>query len=579
MDFRDKNILHIPSLQGLAAHHFHKGWNVLVILVFALVFVVVFSMIVPYNMDEFLYYDTILCHRFPGNNFHGNCDPFQLKILGTSLIAPLRSYDYVGSFPALYFLPIVLLWSSPLAARLLGMVFLIAGGFLAARAFSFKPKYVVPALILTFPYLFQHLVDTGPIGVQIFFVFLLYVLLDRWCTTQRWRTIGAITLVTFLGIWTKPTFFWFAPGLAIFLLVHVVRHRQKLRMPVHRRVFLRQGAAALAVLFGLLVLLFLSSAPDDPAVRPFFQQLMNSQSYSFSEFVRGAWLTSPSLYAFLHPLEATQRIYAVLPETALSRLFSIVHYFTVPVVLLALAVFARKFPRRTLILPAALYVSFLLTIMMVIRTKDSWAMHHAILSYPFLILSILATIRCALDANLSIHRRWIHVMLLAWGTAFVELNITFFALFPTQTYQVHTTPEKLMVQRIINTGSIPGRTIVLTLDWGMFYYSGLFGSSQKSVLFEWGLDDPHRVEYLQNLAREHNRKLVMLSTPRETSVNVPLLKWLMKMEPCSATPPGSDWTVYFEPDDEIRATCDRYAAAKAQPSLVRRLLLQASLTR
>lgn len=551
----------------------------LVILVFALAFVVVFSTIVPYNMDEFLYYDTIICHLFPGNNFQGSCDPFQLKILGTGLIAPLRSYSYVGSFPALYFLPIVMLWGSPLAARLLGMIFLMAGGVLAARSFSFRPKIVIAALILTFPYLFQYLVDTGPIGVQIFFVFLLYVLLDRWCTTQRWRTIGAITLITFFGIWTKLSFFWFAPGLAVFLLIHLVRHRERLKAPGRRGALLRQGAAALVGLFGLLTLLFLSSAPDDPAVKPFFQQLLMSQSYSFSEIIRGAWLTSPSLYAFLHPLEATQRVYAVLPAPILSVLFSVLHYLFVPITLLLLAVFARGFPRRALILPSVLYVSFLLTIMMIVRTRGSWAMHHAILSYPFLILATLAAIRCAFQASASARRPWLRAYLVLCAVAFVSVNILLYSLFPTQKYQVHTTPQKLMVQRIINTGSIPERTMVLTLDWGMFYYSGLFGSPQKSVLFEWGLKDPYRVEYLQNLAREHNRKLVMLSTPKDTSVNAPLLKWLMKMEPCSATPPGSDWTMYFEPDDEIRATCDRYAAAKAQPSLVRRLLLQASLTR
>ena len=551
----------------------------LVILVCALAFVVLFSAIVPYNMDEFLFYDTILCHLYPGNNLQGGCDPFQLNILGTGLVAPLRSYDYVGSFPALYFLPIILLWGSPLAARLLGMVFLMAGGTLAARIFSFKPKIVVPALILTFPYLFQHLVDTGPVGVQIFFVYLLYILLDRWCALQHWRTISAITLISFCGIWTKPSFFWFAPGLTLILLIHIVRHWAQLKMPGRLGVFLRQGMAGLAALGLLLAALYLSVSPLEPTVKPFLEQLMRSQSYSFAEIVRGAWLTSPSLYAFLNPLEATQRVYEVMFAPGLSRLFSILHYLFVPITLLLLAAFARDFSRRKLVLPAALYVSFLLTITMIIRTKDSWAMHHAILSYPFLILAALATIRCALQAIASTDRLWLRVYLALCAIVFIVVNITLYALFPNQTYLVHTTPEKMLVQRIINTGSIPERTMVLTLDWGMFYYSGLFGSQQKSVLFEWGLNEPHRIEYLRNLAREHNRKLVLLYTPKDTSINAPLLKWMMRVEPCAATPSDADWVMLSEPDDEIREVCARYAAASSKPSLLQHLLLQASLTR
>ncbi len=559
-------------------HIFHRGWNTIMFLIFALVFVVGFSMIVPYNMDEFLFYDAIICHLYPGNNLHGWCDPFQLNVLNSGLILPLRSFDYVGSFPALYFLPIVLLWGSPLAARLLGMVFLVAGGFIAARIFSFRPRNVVLALILTFPYLFQHLVDTGPVGLQIFSVFLLYVLLDRWCAKQQWRTAIIIALLTFANIWTKPSFFWFAPGLLLFLLIHIVRNWTVLRAPVRRGRFVWQGIVAFMILGLLMAVLLLSTAADDSTVRPFLDQLMLSKSYSLSEILRGDWIGwSPSWYAFLHPLEATQRVYEVMLVPTLSRVFCIVHYLFVPFFLLAL--FARGLSRRALILPAVLYVSFLLTLMMIIRTQDSWAMHHAILSYPFLILATLATLRVVLLACASPSCLWLRALLFMWGAAFIVVNLFLYALFPMQTYQFHNTPQKHMVQRIINTGSIPDRTMVLTLDWGMFYYSGLFGSSQKSVLFEWGLDDPERIEYLQDLARENNRKIVLLYASADTSVNAPLLRWMMKLEPCAATPLDADWVMLVEPDEEIREVCQRYAVASSQPSLARRLLLQASLTR
>lgn len=571
---------HIPNISfwhGRIGHRVRWGWHALTILGFALLFVVLFTMIVPYNMDEFLYYDTILCHLYPGNNLHGVCDPFQLNLFGTTLTVPLRSYHYVGSFPALYFLPIILLWQSPLAARLLGMVFLMAGGLLAARVFSFKPKIVVPALILTFPYLFQHLVDTGPVGIQILLVFLLYVLLDRWCAWQHWRTVGIIVLLTFLGIWTKPSFFWFAPGLIVFLLAHAARRRKLLFHTGRLRLFFLQGVCAACALAALLALLLLSTDPGNHAAHPFIEQLLQSSSYSFSEIVRGAWLSAPSFFALLHPLEATQRVFFVLPAPWLSALFCIVHYLFVPCILLLLFVFAHRSFRRSLLLPAALYVSFLLTVLMIVRTKDAWAMHHAILSYPFLILSVLATVRCALEADAS--RPWFRIPLALFAGAFITVNILLYVVFPIQEYQVHSTPEKHLVQRIINSGTIPGRTMVLALDWGMFYYSGLFGSPEKSVLFEWGMRDTERMRYLRELAASHGRKLVFLSSPKDTSVDLRLFQRSIPLESCAATPPDADWVMLFEPDEEIREVCRRYAAAAAHPSLVRRLLLQASLTR
>lgn len=557
----------------------HRGWQWLSVLTFALLFVVAFTVIVPYNMDEFLFYNTILCHWYPGNNIHGACDPFQLNVLNSGLILPLRSYFYVGSFPALYFFPILLVWNSPLAARMLGMVFLMAGGVIAARMFSFKAKFVVPALILTFPYLFQHLVDTGPVGIHIFFVFLLYVLLDRWCATQRWLTALSIALIVFLGIWTKPVFFWYAPGLTVVLLIHIVRHWEHLRVRRHLVTFLIQGGAALTLLLALLAVIFLSTAPHDPTVRPFLEQLFMSESYTWKEMLKGQWLSSPAWYALLHPLEATQRVFLVRPERVFSLLYSIIHYLSVPFVLLLLALFSRGYPRRQLLLPLALFAAFALTVLMVVRTKSAWSMHHVILSYPFLILAVLATVRCAVDACALVPRQWIRATLVAWATVFVEVNVCFFMLFHSQLYFYDNMPRKHVVQQIINTGSIPERTMIITTDWGMFYYAGLFGSRAKSVLFEWGLDDVSRIRYLQNLAKEHGRKIVVLYSSGETSINVPLVKWLMRLEPCAATPHNEDWVMLTEPDDEIRETCARYAAAESHPSFARRLLLQASVTR
>ncbi|MDD5041786.1 MAG: hypothetical protein PHX87_05285 [Candidatus Peribacteraceae bacterium] len=550
----------------------------LVILIFAFAFVVLFSTIVPYNMDEFIHYDTILCYLYPGNNLHGTCDPFKLNFLNTGFILPLRAYHYSGSFPSVYFLPIILLWSSPLAARSLGMVFMLLGGLIAARMFRFKPLHVFLGLGALFPYLFQHLVDTGPIGFHILSVFLIYALLDRWCSTLKTRYICAITLLLFCGIWTKFAYFWYVPGFAVFLLIHSIRHRRFLFTGRHLALFLGQSASALLVLLILVGSLLLSTAPDNPAFKPFLDTIIHSDALSFSELLHGVWWHSPVVTALIHPLEATQRVFEVIPANVPSLLYSVVIYLSVPLILFILLLTERKFiDRKHLLVPAALMVAFFLTVVMIARTKGAGAMHHAILSYPFLILATLATIRCLLDAVAHSSRTWLRWILIVWLAAYVIVNLIFCIKFPTQPYRFHDDPEKFLVHTMINTGSIPDRTMVLVVDWGMFYYSGLFGSSKKSVLFEWGLKDEARIRALQDLAHRNGRKIVVLYTSRETASNLPLIQQVVPLERCAATPLNAAWVLLFEPDAELNEICNAYTLMQHAP-VAQQLLLRASLT-
>ena len=549
------------------------------VLLLALLFVVLFSAIVPYNMDEFIHYDTILCHLYPGNNLQGTCDPFQLNFLNTGLILPLRAYYYSGSFPSVYFLPIVLLWSSPLAARCLGMAFLLLGGYIAARTLKLRTVFVLLGLVTLFPYLFQHLVDTGPIGFQILSVFLIFALLDRWCSTLNVRYISAITLLIFCGVWTKFAYFWYAPGLAILFLIHGIRHRRFLFARGQCSRFFLQSFLSLFILLVLVGSLLLSTAPDNPAAKPFLEPLLYSGSYSFLELWNGVWWHTTAVTLLLHPLEATQRVFEVIPADGPSLFYSIVVYLFAPVTLVLLfMVGGRGFPRKKLLLPASLFVAFVLTVVMIARTKDAQGIHHAILSYPFLILASLATMRCLFDIACDPPRRWLRWLFYVWLAAYIAANGILFVTFPSQPYRFHDEPEKFLVHTIINTGTIPDRTMVLTVDWGMFYYSGLFGSAKKSVLFEWGLKDQNRILYLKDLAARNGRKLVILYTSKETAADIPLIESLVPMERCAATPANAAWVMLAEPDAEITKVCDTFASIERTASPAKQLLLRASLT-
>jgi hypothetical protein len=537
-----------------------------------------FGSLAPYNMDEFIHYDAIACHLYPGNSLHGTCDPFMLDFLGTGWVLPLRAYHYSGSFPALYYLPIHLLWNSPLAARMLGLVFLLLGAGMCARIFRLPRKFVVPPMLLCFPYLFQHLVDTGPVGFHILSVFLIYFCLDEWLATLRWRWVPAIALIVVCGLWTKFSYAWYAPGFACFFLIHFVRHRALLRKRKKIRRLLLQALAAAALIALPIGALLWSSAPGNPADHPYLGQLLHSETFTPAEIAHGVWKDSGVTYSLLHPLEATQRIFEVEPAPAASAVFSAVTFLFTPLTLLLLALRRKSaVSRRALLLPAALYGVFLLTVLMILRTKGAGLMHHSVLSYPFLWLSVFAALRAVRWPSVSARWSIVKIWLLCVLGAFLAINMFFFARFPLQHIRFNDQPEKLLAHAIINTGSIPRKFMVLTLDWGMFYYSGLFGSPDKSVVFAWGLKDADGIRRYRDIAAEDGRKLLFLYTREPTSTDLAVVRSTLPVEPCSAFADDAEWQMLAEPDAELERACDTFRDAYDSRRIDHRPLLRMGL--
>ncbi|TSC79362.1 MAG: hypothetical protein G01um101425_642 [Candidatus Peregrinibacteria bacterium Gr01-1014_25] len=547
------------------------AWNVFGI---ALIGMAVFTVIVPYNMDEFIHYDAILCHWFPGNNWHGQCDPWQLNVLNLGWVLPVRAYGYSGSFPALYFLPIHLLWRSPLAARMLGLGFLALGAVISARAMGLKWRPVVVGMLLTFPYAFQTIVDTGPIGYHILSIYLLYVLLERWCATLQTRYITLATIAVFLGIWTKFAYFWMAPGLAIILALHAWERRAFLLKREHLRTAAKHLFGCGFCLIVALSVLLLSTRPGNPADMPYMNELLGSPAYTIGEMLRGAWFQSNILNMLIQPLDATHRVFILKSPHVLSLLYSVLAYGFVPAAIAALFLAGE---RRLIRRPLVLYVAFIATILMIMRTKNAGAMHHAILSYPFLILATLAAQRALCDAACSFAWRGrIRHLIAGWSVAFVTVNLALIGVMTTQQVNSDSSADKQAIHTLLNAGDVSGKYMVATLDWGMFYYQGLFGHDDQSVLFEWGLKDENRIRYLQDIAREHGRKL-LFAYQRDTSANIDMITSLVPVERCSGIPESSAWQMLAEPDDELRNLCDRLAATRNSKSGIAGAALKASM--
>ena len=227
-------------------------WQIRRLFLLTVLIVLLFALIVPYNVDEFMIYQPLFCHYYPFstlNTFAGQCHQYDLNVLGTGLILPLRSYDYVGSFPSLYYYPLFLLWRSPVSARWINALFLLTQAAILSRLFRVRIGTVFLGLCLFFPYFFQHIVDTGPVSFQILTIYLLFLLFRRWAAKPSWLSPLLITLLLFCGIWTKPIYFVLLPGIAALFGIALIEQRRALRR--HWRTFVLQTFLGLALLGGL----------------------------------------------------------------------------------------------------------------------------------------------------------------------------------------------------------------------------------------------------------------------------------------------------------------------------------------
>ncbi len=511
-------------------------------LLLCIIVALLFAWIVPYNTDEFIHYHALLCHAYPFNalnTFTGACGGLDLNLLNTGWILPLRAYLYSGSFPSLYYLPLFWLWPSPISARLLNVFLLLLQSIVLAKLFRLKTWHVFLGLLLFFPYAFQHIVDTGPVAFQILTVYLCALLFDRWMERPVLRYPLIIAVLLFLAIWTKLIFFALLPGIAILFLLAVWRR------PPATANFIVQFLGGTLLFLALMAALLLSSSPSDPSVYPLLQQFFEKGGqYGLREFFN----VLPHLTvtkALLNPLVATHRIYDVWPvaESGLVTLYIALLYLSVP--LLCTWALRIKELRKAAQYTLLTFALFPLTFFLIAHTKITWAMHHAILAFPFLILAALGLLSMLLQAQSAQAVRLKKTMLGMLGF-FVALNLFWFALFPAQAVQSSDDPSKVRINALLhNDNAAQGYFFVIT-DWGMYFYQGLYGAHDQSVLYMNGIYRQEEFAALKKLSLEHRRKMLFIVNAKAKTTDLALIRTHFSLTRCAALSEHDAWQVWYE---------------------------------
>jgi hypothetical protein len=452
--------------------------------------------VLPYNMDEFVHYHALGCATAPLGrdlpSFRDGCGLYDLRVPFTQVWLPLRSYYYIGSFPAAVFAPLWLVLGDPVAARVQGALFLFAFVLLAARLLRVRAPLVLLAGLVFPVFTLAFVVDEGPVGLSavLLLVALLAVRRSLAAGSSTGATAWAVAagLAIFLGLWVKLIFAWWLPAAALFAVAES-RRRSEEDFAVLRHLRLAIPAGALALLVPTLLLL----GSLDVDGRPYGAALLRGRlSAEPADLGAGAgrilpYLTDASLLA---PRNIS------LPSSSLDWLPALLS------VSILAAGLSRRGPRRREI--TGWLILGLVTFGLAATSAFTRWPHHFAFPALFLVLALAL----ALDACGSPPR--------LVATALVAVLWTSLALrWPDAEYPRDSSPGKDELLAFVRERALDRDTFQVHASWGTYYIAQLFGNPRRVVVFVKGIsDDPRQLQQVACLARGRGRRLLLISSRR-----------------------------------------------------------------
>ncbi len=455
----------------------------------------------PYNMDEFVHYQPLGCATAPLSErlgeFRESCHLYDLRLPGTDHPLPLRSYLYIGSFPAIVFYPFWRVLQDPVAARVQGAFFMLLASVLAARYLRVRLRSVTLAG-LAFPLVAaSFLADEGPVGLSIVLLLSALLLFRRSVAAaaprERLLAAGAAGLALFLGVWTKLLFVWWLPA----LLLQGQRDLRASRRP-SRSVAGPLVALALAAILPSLGLL----ASKDNQGHPYYASITRARVSTDSEATAG---TGAHLSRYLVDASLAAARTLTLPSSPTDALPAVL-----AAGLLVWGLRARSALRTQILL---LLASFALTFGLSLPSPYTRWPHHVVLAVVFLAMA-LALVLDALPRG-------------AFAAAGASVGIVWLSIglrLPLATPFLESSFEKDALLRFVRTGGLDGSTLQVHTSWGTYYIAQLFGDPARAVVYLKALpDDERRLRETRRLAGEIGRPLLVVSSRRPERFETPEL--------------------------------------------------------
>lgn len=500
---------------------------------------------VPFQMDEFSHHHPIICSYYENNKlnvYREGCNLYDLTLPNTNISLPLRAFPYIGSLPALIYYPIFYIWKNPLSLRLLNIFYIFIQSIIISKLFKFDIRKIFIGLLLFFPYFYQHLVDTGTEPAQLLLIMLAIFLLKKWVHSNKIKHSVLLGLILFLGIWTKLTFVFYLP--VIFLLGAFFLQQNK---PLTESKYEIKDYIS-SLLIGLIVFLFLSylylfsTSTYNQNDKPILGLLLSYESNIikfYADFKIEKELSN--LYnLFINPYYPTYRLFEPFNYPEFSLIYSLLLYLFIPISILTIYKNTKKkFPTES----ALYYLCFILIIFLVFSKSKQLTIktHHLALAYPFLIFSYLSLINFCKEYS----KQYLATISKTYR-AFIILNIVIFLTFTNQplSYTGHSDLSRYKINNFLNNDVLAQKYFYVVVSWGMYYYQGLFGPQDQSVIYLEPFNNIHFVNELKRICLKHNRKALFIYNTLD--FNPDLIKSSFKLERPNEINSDSIWQVLIE---------------------------------
>jgi hypothetical protein len=485
--------------------------------------------VLPYNMDEFVHYQALGCATAPLSQdlpaFRDGCGLYDLRLPFTQTWLPLRSYYYIGSFPSAPFFPFWLILDDPVAARVQGALFFVIFVLLGARLLRVRAALVLLAGLVFPVFTLAFFADKGPVGLSVGLLLLALLAVRRSLaavgsrSAVAWATVAGVAC--FLGLWVKLIFAWWLPAVALFAVAGGYRQLRGIPEALRR---LRPAllAGALALLVPTLVLL--GSVDVDGRA---YGAALSRGRISAEPAQLGAG--SIRLSRYLTNASALAPRNVTLPPSALDVLPAALS------ALLLVAALSRRDPRRGET-GGWLFLGLVTFGLASTSAFTRWP-HHFVFPALFLVL--------ALARALDLSGRWARLgaavlVVVVWASLGVRWSS---AVYPRD-----SSPGKDELLAFVRERGLDRDTLQVHSSWGTYYVALLFGDPDRMVVFVRGIsDDSRQLKEVACLAREHGRRLLLISSRRWMRIQTPLVDEVLR-RPAQTWRFGGWWAAAYETD-------------------------------
>ncbi len=489
--------------------------EIIAVILVSLSFVLILSSIAPLNMDEFSQYNALSYFVCPLNSYNTFREGFQYYDLApiNHVFLPLMSYGYVGSFPGLIYYPLYKIWPSPMSARFLGLMYLALQAFFLYKIFKMDFFVSFMLLLVFMPYSFQHFNDFGPIAITTTTVYFAYYLTKQWISMldkgyKRSMVYAFFAgFVIFLGAWTKLSFFFALPSLFILLAYTFIQERKIFAEINHRKIlFFHLSLVSFFVGFGAFVGLLLNAVQRggnkyiQTITDPGRLNLLDSKVFFDKLSCLGKYFTNP--------LMSADRLFDISGQV------SLVGVLLIATILLVLIYGVVKCKSRVFI--ALNFFLFLLSFSLILRSANTWGMHHVVMCMPFLVLALFAVFSELRKDKVVISLMVIFVLLN--GSLYWQLNDHKYWHEKGLNYKGEA--HLPQINSLINEKFAKDHVVVV-IDWGMYYIKALYGPKDQCVMFIQPLNSISQINSLKDAMKKLNRKVLFLGKmPSESDLNL-----------------------------------------------------------